>query len=278
MKAYLLLSALLLTTACGQGVDNPNNPASAEENSAAISLAVEALEELPPCEKKNAHQLAWVEAAQGLFSCKGGQWKAVGLPTTLAGKDGKDGSGCSALEVEAGVEVTCGETVTLVRHGEKGDTGEKGQDGVTTVEQTIKEVIPFLPHLRDQDGTDFGVWVSSDNSHYWTIYNGLRIAWVRSTGQAKGGFFYYSGADCTGTEWMRNQLQQWQNTVTVGMGALYQGSWRKAVGTSKTVSYQSRRFEDGICANTVGTDQAWDVVTVEVPLPVSPVGLQPVND
>jgi len=113
---------------------------------------------LPQCGSDNAGDMVFVTDSSAVYYCADEKWSMLngkdgeqgdkggqGEPGDAgdSGKDGDEGTSCTAKIVEAGIEVTCGDTVIgTIKNGDTGDAieGKKGNSCSATQDEKTKNV------------------------------------------------------------------------------------------------------------------------------------------
>jgi hypothetical protein len=300
-----ILSLILLATACGQQlpadtvstdtpateqikqtkVQDPSNVKATQPQKTSIMLNTKKELVAYACDESSKHSLVYIVEDEKFLSCDGTDWVDVNIKAkdgkngrdgvdgkdgiSIQGPAGKDGVGIQGVQGPQGIQ-------GISVEGPQGIQGLAGSDGVS------------IQGPAGADGIDAGViTVYQDNVNIGQLYgiNGstnvmdiLTTEGKRIQLNAFGGiysetqFFFYSGADCTGSVRMPYLAYRFANTSFEPIS----NKWYTRTGSvlTDTWSFASRKQYGGTCQNTAGTTIKSQVAT-EIQLNASPT-IQPI--
>lgn len=94
-------------------------------------------------------------AESATITCPDGTSSVILKPKDgLDGEDGKDGDGCSVVQTDTGVNITCGNIVTNVYNGKDGEDGLDGKDGTKGTNGKDGQGLPGKDGTAGKDGID----------------------------------------------------------------------------------------------------------------------------
>ena len=118
-KLFLMPMAAILFAACGDSVETINQMG---------MEVVDSTKDLPKCNKDNEGEQAFVKGETSARVCIDGEWISA-----AAGNGSNGDFSCTAKELsdKSGLKIICnGDSIGVVLNGEKGETGDKGDNGV----------------------------------------------------------------------------------------------------------------------------------------------------
>ena len=168
MKSRFLLGFLSLSVAmlaaCGDDVTNVTELASSGSNISVLEKGKKLSKQV--CDSDSEGKMLYVVDSSATFFCDGDDWlvmngdgnskvdtlvvnvkdtvvlnhvDTVYVRDTVEGLNGKDGSSCTAKEIKGGYKIVCGgDSVGVVKNGEKGKQGDQGDDGKSAYELAVE--------------------------------------------------------------------------------------------------------------------------------------------
>lgn len=173
VKFLLPVAVSALFSACGDDVT--------EVNRAGVGQVAN-FGELPECTAENAGEMLYAVDSARVYYCANSAW------TTLNGRDGENGSGCTADSTAKGIVVVCGgDTVGTILNGKNGFDGKDGTSSVDTLVVSKSDTLVVIDTVLGLDGSSCTAKALDDGSGYRIVCGGDSVGVILNGKDGKDG-------------------------------------------------------------------------------------------
>ncbi len=182
LKIFSLIVSVALLSACGDDVTKVYM-----ENQLGVGQ-VASFGELPECTVENAGEMLYATDSAKVYYCADSVWATLNGKNGSAGRDGENGSGCTADSTAKGIVVVCGgDTVGTILNGKNGFDGKDGTSSVDTLVVSKSDTLVVIDTVLGLDGSSCTAEALLDGSGYKIVCGGDSVGVILNGKDGKDG-------------------------------------------------------------------------------------------
>lgn len=182
VKFLLPFAGAALLSACGDDITEVNMAGRAGIGQVA------SFGELPECTAGNVGEMLYATDSAKVYYCADSVWATLNGKDGSAGRDGENGSGCTADSTAKGIVVVCGgDTVGTILNGKNGFDGKDGTSSVDTLVVSKSDTLVVIDTVLGLDGSSCTAEALDDGSGYRIVCGGDSVGVILNGKDGKDG-------------------------------------------------------------------------------------------